>query len=572
MKKSFLYIVFALMLVSSACTDKWDQHYMPEEKEVTGDLVEVVSMSAEDYIQSNTDLTSIASLFTEQNVFTKLGSKDQLFTVLAYSNSIMGSAQIDDPDFFANTCVSDLAFTPTKLVDGLSIQMWNGKYLSVSVQENATTTDYYIAESKISKIIQVDNGFVYLMSAPIYAPKSLYEVLTALGDDYSMFKDLVFGYEERVFDRDNSVPVGVDNTGNTVYDSVFVTKNLLMDRYSSASGGERWNMRSEFYSSTMLIPSNTIVDGALTKAYQDVRDALGREPNANDTMKFEQFIIKSAFYDKVLTPEELDGTDDIYSVSGYIEGESSTTAGVQWKPTVQKVNTGDPVALSNGVAYYTTALKIPNNVVIWRIKNRFYIWEYCNEAEKAEYFKWDGLMNPSIVDEGGFGPLGPWPFIPYKTLVADPTEEAIASQSVVSVEITGISLNADGTVAVVMVPPGEYHLRMGFRNGPFPYKYQIYLNDVLVKDNANPNTHYDRIALGYPEGYVWRDYFAISNRANYYDCDGEEEGIVTITGTELQPIKIRIESNDLTAYSAGGSSKDYFQLYCWTLRPTENNY
>ncbi|RKD90957.1 hypothetical protein [Mangrovibacterium diazotrophicum] len=571
MKRSFLYIVVALLLLSSACTEKWDQHYMPENKEVASDLIEVASMSAEEYIQSNTDLTSIASLFTEQNVFTELESKDQLFTVLVYSNSVMSGAQIDDPAFFANTCVSDLAFTPTKLVDGLSIRMWNGKYLAVAVDKTTNTTDYYIAESKISKIIQVDNGYVYLMSSPIYAPKSMYEVLNALGDDYSMFKDLVFSYEEQTFDRSNSVPVGIDNTGNTVYDSVFVTKNLLMDRYSSG-GSESWNMRSEFYSSTMLIPNNTLVEGALTKAYQDVRDALGREPNANDTLKFEQYIIKSAFYDYVISADSLNGVTDIYSVSGYIEGESSSTSGVQWKPTVQRVDTSNPVQLSNGVAYYTTALKIPNNVVIYRIKNRFYIWEYCDETQKAEYFKTVGMQNFDVKDEGGFGPLGPWPFIPYKTLRAYPTADAIANKSVVSVEFTGISLNEDGTIAVVMVPPGEYNLRMGFRNQSFPYRDQVYVNDVLVNDNVNPNTHYDRTALGYPEGYVWKDYYAISNRANYYDCDGSEVGIVTIEGTELQPIRIKVESNSLTTYAFDGSSKAYYQTYCWTLRPTANNY
>ena len=564
-------IAAVLMLASYSCTDKWDQHYMPSEKEINSDLVEVVNMSAEEFIQSNSDLSTIAGLFTDQGVFTRLGEKDQLFTVLAYSNTVMGGAQIEDPSFFANTCVSDLAFTPTKLVNGLSVRMWNGKYLEVSVQENASTTDYFIAGSRITKIIQVENGFVYLMSDPIYAPKSMYEVLQALGDNYSMFKDLVFSYEERVFDRANSVPVGVDNTGNTVYDSVFVTKNLLMDRYSSG-GSESWNMRSEFFSSTMLIPNNTLVEGALTKAYQDVRDALSREPNANDTLKFEQYIIKSAFYDQILTPEQLDGTDDIYSVSGYIEGESASTPGVQWKPTVQRVNTASPVQLSNGVAYYTTALKIPNNVVIYRIKNRYYIWEYCNETEKEEYFKWNGLENISINDNGGFGPLGPWPFVPYKCVRAWPTEAAKASGAEVSVETTGIALQPDGTVSVVMVPPGEYMLAMGFQSNSYPYKLDIYFNDELVKADLNPNIHYDRVANGYPEGYNWRDYYAISNRANYYDCDGANIGVVTITGTELQPIKIKIASRDIATIGASGDSKARYQLHHWCLRPTENNY
>ncbi len=572
MKRRYIYAIAAVtMLFAFSCTEKWDEHYEPGSKTVDSDIVEVVDMSAEEYIQTNSDLSSISTLFEEQDVYTKLETKDQLFTVLVYSNSVMSGAQIENANFFANTCVSDLAFTPTKLVDGLSIKMWNGKYLEVSVEKTASTTEYFIANSRISKIIQVDNGFVYVMSDAIYAPKSLYEFLTELGDEYSMFKDLVFEYEESAFDRENSIPVGVDNTGNTVYDSVFVSKNLLMDRYDSG-GSDSWNMRSEFFSSTVLVPNNTLVKGALDKAYQDVRDALNREPNANDSLKFEQFIIKSAFYSSMLTPEQLDGTEDLYSVSGYIEGESASTPGVQWRPTVQKVNTSSPVTLSNGVAYYTTALKIPNNVVVYRIKNRFYIWEYCNETEKEEYYKWEGLGDISIVDDGGFGPLGPWPFVPYKTVRAWPTDEAKANESVCSVELTGISLKEDGTVAVVMVPPGEYSFSMGFKSNKFPHTFQIYFNDELVNDNVNPNIHYDRTGNGFPEGYVPADWGSVTNRAKYYDCDGAEIGIVTITGTELQPIKIKVASNDIAAIAASGNTKGRYQLYCWTLRPTENNY
>lgn len=573
MKRTFLYMALvASMLLSYSCSEEWDKHYSPSKKEVNSNLVEVVDMSAEEYIQSETGLSAISKLLSEHKVFARLGEKKQLFTVLAYPNAKMEAATIDDPSFFANTCVSDLAFTPTKLVDGLSIQMWNGKYLEVGVSENENTTDYYIANSRIAKIVQVNNGFVYIMSDPIYAPKSMYEVLNTLGDEYSMFKNLVFSYEEQAFDRSSSVPVGVDNTGNTIYDSVFVSKNLLMDRYSSSGGSERWNMRSEFYSSTLLVPNNTLVEAALTKAYQDVRDALSREPNANDTLKFEQYIIKSAFYDQVLTPEQLDGTDDIYSVSGYIEGESASTPGVQWKPSVQRVNTASPVQLSNGVAYYTTALKIPNNVVIHRIKNRYYIWEYCNETEKEEYFKLDGMENLSISDAGGFGPIGPWPFIPYKCVRAWPTEEAKNSKAEVSIETTGIALQADGSVSVVMVPPGEYTLAMGFQSNGYPYKLDIYFNDELVAEDVNPNIHYDRSTNGYPEGYVWRDWWAISNKANYYDSDGTNIAVVSISGTELQPIKIKIASRNIATIGASGDTKARYQLHHWCLRPTENNY
>lgn len=567
-KYSIIASAFSLLLAFS-CTEKWDDHYSGKDIVINSDVVKVVNNTAREYIQSESGLSSISALFQEQGIFDAMDSKKQLFTLLAYSNDAMAGATIEDQEFFARTCVCDLAFTPTKLTNGLSMQMWNGKYLSVSVQETAAGDEIRIAQSKVKSVVQVNDGFVYLMESPIYAPKSLYEMLNNLGDNYSLFKELVSSYEVKEFDKANSIPKGVDQTGNTVYDSVFVVKNTLMDRYNSG-GSESWNMRSEFYSSTMLIPSDVLIKAALDEAYEKVREALSREPNANDSLKFREFILKSAFYDRVLTVEELNGTADLYSVSGYLRGASASTPGVQWKPDVQKVNTASPVELSNGVAYYQTSLKIPNNVVIYRIKNHFYLWDNCNEAEKAEYFKWTNLENPDIWDNGGFGPLGPWPYVSYKVLRAYPTAAATAEKLPVAVECTGIALNADGTVSVAMIPPGEYDLRMGFRSDKYPWRLKIYFNDELVATGVNPNNaHYDRTRLGYPEGYVWRDWYSTSNKASYYDCDGMQIATVTVTGSGLQPIRIKMVSDDMTQ---GTGSRNRMIIHSWTLRPTANNY
>jgi len=570
MKKIYSTITISfILLLTFSCSDKWDDHYDQGAIVINSDAVKVVNSSAKEYISSESGLSSISDLYEEQGIYETMDAKDQLFTMLVYSNETMAGATIDDPDFFAKTGVCDLAFTPSKLTDGLSMQMWNGKYLAVSVKEGTAGNEVFIAGSKIKSVVQVNNGFVYLMESPVYAPKSLYEVLNDLDGNYSLFKELVFSYEEKVFDQSNSIPVGVDVTGNTVYDSVFVVKNTLMDRYNSG-GSETWNMRSEYYSSTMLIPSNDLVENALGNAYDYVREALNREPTESDSTKFREWIVKSSFYDHVLTPEELTGDEDLYSVSGRLEGATASTDGVQWRPSVQHVNTANPVTLSNGVAYYETSLKIPNNVVIYRIKNRFYVWDNCSEAEKSEYFKWTNLENPDIYDNGTFGPIGPWPVIYYKCLRAYPTAEATENKLPVSVECTGIALNEDGTVSVAMVPPGEYYLRMGFRSDKLPWRLDIYFNGELVAETVNPNNgHYDRYGVGYPEGYNYRDWYSTNNKAANYDHDGFDVAVVTVKGTELQPIKIKMVSNDMTQ---GTGSRNRMIMYHWCLRPTDNNY
>lgn len=559
--------VVALFLLATACSDKWDDHYSAQNIVVESDIVKIVDSNIQDYVKSASELSSISDIFTKNYIYSLMDAKDQDFTVLVYDNSSLNGVTIDDNEFFAKTCVCDLSMLPTKLTDGYSVKMWNDKYLVVSVKQGDLNNEIYIAGSKLKEVIQTSNGYIYVMESPVFAPKSLYEYLSDLPDDkYSLFKELIFSFEEREFDRDNSTPVGVDVTGNTVYDSIFVTKNTLMDRYNSA-GSLTWNMRSEFYSSTMLIYSNDLITNALEDAYENVRLALNREPTAADTLKFNKWIVESAFYDDELTPLNLNGELDIISVAGYQEDASASTPGVQWRPTVQMVNTSSSVELSNGVAYYVTVFKIPNNVVIYRIKNRFYLWSNCTETEKAEYFKLENIETVTITDKGTFGPIGPWPIIYYKVLTANADADAIANKSVVSIEYTGIGLDEDGNITLAKVPPGEYYLRMGFIE-KLQYKVNIYFNDEIVVSNVNyTKAHLDRAGAGYPEGFVPDDWKSTTSKAANYDRDGYDIGTVTVKGEGLQTIKIKVESADLSALA---SPKLY--LYNWCLRPTENNY
>jgi hypothetical protein len=111
---------------------------------------------------------------------------------------------------------------------------------------------------------------------------------------------------------------------------------------------------------------------------------------------------------------------------------------------------------------------------------------------------------------------------------------------------------------------------MGFRSYKYPWRLDIYFNDELVAEKVDPNiAHYDRTRLGYPEGYVWRDWYSTTSKSAYYDCDGADIATVKITGDELQPIKIKMVSYDMTLNSG---SRNRMIIYNWCLRPTLDNY
>ena len=64
------------------------------------------------------------------------------------------------------------------------------------------------------KITKVNNGYVYEMEDYVETPKSLYELIEGLGDDYSIFREMIMERNQLTFDKEASKIIGVDETGS----------------------------------------------------------------------------------------------------------------------------------------------------------------------------------------------------------------------------------------------------------------------------------------------------------------------------------------------------------------------
>ena len=63
---------------------------------------------------------------------------------------------------------------------------------------------------KVKKVVKVNNGYVYELDNVIVTPKSLLETLEGLSDEYSIFKNAVLSRNIKIFDKNNSLSIGVD--------------------------------------------------------------------------------------------------------------------------------------------------------------------------------------------------------------------------------------------------------------------------------------------------------------------------------------------------------------------------
>ena len=553
-------------------------------------------------MKSASDLSTISQIFEQAGAY-DLTTADKQYTFIVCDNSIMTDVNgfTRTSSDFVNNSIADIAVTPSELKDGFGINNRAGKTIWVYGSGSSLKIDNFT----IKKTVKTQNGYVYVIDGVLPVRSSVYDYLKQLGDDYSAFKALVEKYEQRVFDREHSAETGVNQAGEVVYDTVWVTRNTLMDRYND-SGVEQWNMRDENYVTTMFIPNNAQVETAIRSALDSIPSWLNRKATDADREKFEEWIVRACFSDKRLETEQVDAqAEDFLAVGGYkmvideVADKTTYKAAEEtwWRPSVQTVDTQNRVNLSNGYAYYTTKLKIPNHIVIYRVKTRFYqIWDASNIRNDAElqneYFTWENLglfatsISAGLPSYDALYKYG-WPIIDYNLLSACPTEEAIDDSLTVAVEYSGLVYDERENLALpVNLPAGEYYLRMGFCRHSI-YTISIYFNNKFVWEGradlmnadriANDIPTYGIMAPGYPEGFdpdYWREYDA---NVAAYDTDGYTVGIVNMK--KNGNFRIRVESKDMAYRStirstSAGDASNYAQMlmYHWCLRPTHNNY
>lgn len=436
-------ILSALCACAVSCTDKWDDHYDARAVASNSADIEVYSGDVVSYLQSQPSLSEMTELIEKTGMIESLPSDGQ-YTLVVCENDNLDMSKISNDTAFVKNSISDTPVSPDKFAENFGIltryeTLYDKKNLRVYLRDK----DIYIDEYKLYKQVKADNGYIYYIDGTIIPRESIYEYLQALGDDYSIFKDLVASYEEEYFDAENSTPDGVDDMGNTYYsDSVISVRNTLMDRYTQ-NGVAYWNMRSENYTTTMFVPSNALIEKALNDAYTNLPIWLNRAVTASDSAKFQKWIVEACFSNRRLSPEEvMTGAPDFYAVGGYLRTidesqdleEYNVSDSAYWRPSVQLVDPTRTDTLSNGLVYYLSDFKIPNHVVIYRVKARFYeIWAAMSDAQKAQYFRWTNWTDPLICNDAQspFTLSETLPTMYYHVLTAVPTQDAILSATAV---------------------------------------------------------------------------------------------------------------------------------------------
>lgn len=600
-RNKFIYLLaFSAVMLLGACSELSDKDYFKNiETTVNSDELVVVDMSSEEYLSKEPEYSSINELFKSHGIFTALEQKNQLSTMLVVENSDFQApagkeAEIDNA---VKAHVSDIAVSPANLKtegNNMRIMMWHGKYINVDLDDTARNEGkiaghIMFGTSAVKKVVKTNSGYIYVLSSLLNIPKSIYDYITNLDDNYSILRDSILASGTKEFDKKNSKPIGVNDEGNTVYDSVFIYKNTHFLE-------KNFDLSSESLTATLLLTSNAVVEEAIADAKVRLQKwGLWDEWNAERQYNFEytmrHWIMDAAFFDKKLTPETLLSKDE--------ENDMLTSIfSKYWKTSVQQINP-TPIELSNGIAYQVTRLHIPNNVLIWRLKEDFSIYEFCSAEQKESFFQMLNMQFKACTTAvAAWTPLqGVWPKHECRTLDLTVGDDASGDWQLVFTPCKRIFetyptrmemvkkdwLKSNLTVTGIKpfpIPPGKYTLSFGSKqnqNMEITFKVRVKgsTDVVAVSDpitlGSTTTFHYDRNPGKFIEGYdPSADNLSTNKKAGNYDTDGgtviSELEIPDVKG-DGSPVEITVE---IASPTWNGNTTMVFNHWC--LRPTKDNY
>lgn len=591
-------VLAAGMFASCSELDKND-HYSSLESLISSNEVMVVNQSSQEYIANAPEFSQMNALFQEYGIYDELNAKGQLSTILVVNNDNFNLTRAGEDKMVqkVRSHVSDVALSPANLKtekNDMRVMMWHGKYVNVKLDDEAynegkIVDHIFFNTSTVTKVIKTNSGFIYVIDGLIDTPQSLNDYINDLGDEYSIIRDSIKASGGKEFDRKNSKAIGVNAEGNTVYDSVFIYKNTHFEEKGV-------DLSSESLTATMFLCSNEVIEEAIADAKKRLEMwDLARDWNMDREHDFEytmrHWIMDASFYNTQYSAEQVTSKDP--------ENLLTSIFGKVWKTAAQDVDI-ETIKLSNAIIYKVKKLHIPNNLIIYRLKEEFCVYEFCTADQKASWFQMINADFKSVSTEvAAWTPLsGVWPNHENRCLNLKAGEEPSGfwqldftpCKRVFKEYYTRKELVKNGKlksqmdleeVRPFLIPPGKYRLAFGSKQGQnLDVQLTVFVkgnNEALATSpviNLGSSTtyHYDRGATlpdRYPEGYN-SSAEGMSSKAGNYDTDGGlaiDEVVVPDVKGDGSAVEIVIR-----IYCPTWGTQTAMLLNHWCLRPADDNY
>ena len=263
MKKISYILVAALLLIGViACDETWDKHYNTQP--------ETVDQSVWDALKADASVSKFVALVEKYQLDTLFDSKyNDVYTLFAPSNNAIDNylAGSEITEEVVNYHILHYFIQPNNITGKRKIQTLMLKFAQFENINDQYTYDE-IPVTFTSPLYE--NGRYFIISDVATPNPSLYEYISA---NNSALKYYIDDKDSVILDKELSKPLGFNEEGKTIYDSVITVINLFEEEYFEVS--EEFRLKT----ATIVFPRKEIYEQALDEMalkiggdYQDHND------------------------------------------------------------------------------------------------------------------------------------------------------------------------------------------------------------------------------------------------------------------------------------------------------------
>lgn len=366
MFKNISGVLFLLSIIALfSCSDNWDDHYKQ------GDYSEQKSDNIYKLIKSHDDLRIFNQMIIKSG-YDKILSESQSYTVWAPVDDALSGFDTTDIDLVIKTVGNHISRgkITTEMLDENDVSLLNAKQAVMSYVDGGYCFD--IASLEETNNV-ANNGLLHTVNKYVPYRNNIYELL-GVHPELDSLADYIYSYQEKEFDPERSLELGVDDFGQPIYDSAFIYSNEILDYMGDL------DQEGENYLSVLLT----------NKAWIEGYDRISKYLNIPDFQGGEER--KQRLIDLYLTAYltfDLDQND----VDDYLLEDSlfSNTGKYFYDPSQWLDNT-TTVDVSNGYAHISDKFPYDDTAFIFR--------PIVVEAERT-YNRENA--NNSIVSRTGYG-------------------------------------------------------------------------------------------------------------------------------------------------------------------------
>lgn len=439
-KNKWLILAGVGLVLASACTETWDEHYIQPSTE------SVSNKTITDYISETPELSEFSKMLKISG-YDSILSRPQTYTVWAPVNAALSGINFLDTAQVTNIVSNHISrFSyPTSNLTSKVIYMQARKFITFSRSTDGFKFGGFNLLPAGSNVA-ASNGIVHQLNGYVPYMDNLWEYILK-APDLDSLRAFLNSQSEYLFDAKKSVEIGTNEFGQAVYDSVITFNNPILERIG------KMHLEDSVY--TALLPTNKAWKDAYNKVKSNYKTLLADGGAAKQRYYSQRALVNNLIFRTALSnPSSLDSlvstTGSNFSSPGYLFTNST------------------PVNLSNGIAYRTDSLRFKSSES-WQQPIRL-------EAEYSSYGRSYNFAN--LFVRSSLGSIFDGKVSDSKYLLVEPTTVSNTTMSAVTFPIPN-TLSGKYNIYCVTVPPTVVE-----GQAAKAYRLKFYL--TYLNNNGNP--------------------------------------------------------------------------------------